>query len=108
MFYFCSNKAMDNRINEIRRKISALRAQMTVVEDAIRDQVNHDHDCTEAACRLLAMRSEMTTLIGQWKAAAGGARLPFDREHTRRRPADRPSGRSELKPARSSPNAGNG
>jgi hypothetical protein len=75
---------MDNRINEIRRKISALRDEMIVVEGVVRDQVNHDHDCTEAARRLLAMRSEMTVLIGQWQAAGGSERLPDVREHLKR------------------------
>jgi hypothetical protein len=67
---------MDNRINEIRRKISVLRADMTEVEAAIRNQVKHDLDCTEAATRLMAMRQELVALIGDWKAAGGGDRLP--------------------------------
>jgi hypothetical protein len=67
---------MDNRINEIRRKISVLRADMTEVEAAIRNQVKHDLDCTEAAARLMAMRQELVALIGDWKAAGGGDRLP--------------------------------
>jgi len=49
---------MDNRINEIRRKISALRAEMLAIEDSIRDQINHDLDCTEASLRLMALRRE--------------------------------------------------
>ncbi|MGY3608066.1 MULTISPECIES: hypothetical protein [unclassified Bradyrhizobium] len=81
---------MDNRINEIRRKISALRDEMIVAEGVVRDQVNHDHDCTEAARRLLAMRSEMTELIDQWKAAGGSERLPDVREHLKRQPVVRP------------------
>ena len=71
---------MDNRINEIRRQISALRAKMALVEVAIRDQVNHDQDCAEAACQLLAMRAELAELIGRWKAAGGSERLPTVRE----------------------------
>ena len=67
---------MDNRINEIRRKISVLRADMIEVEAAIRNQVKHDLDCTEAATRLMAMRQELAALIGDWKAAGGGDRLP--------------------------------
>jgi hypothetical protein len=39
---------MDNRINEIRRRISALRSQMARVEVIMRNQINHDLDCTEA------------------------------------------------------------
>ena len=34
---------MDNRINEIRRKISALRLEMARVEVSVRDLVNSDH-----------------------------------------------------------------
>jgi hypothetical protein len=64
-----------SRINEIRRKISALRAEARVVQDAIRDQVSHDHDCTETACWLIAMRAEMTALIGHWNAVGGGEGL---------------------------------
>jgi len=67
---------MDNRINEIRRKISILRADMMEVEAAIRGQIKHDLDCTESATRLLVMRRELVTLIGEWKAAGGGERLP--------------------------------
>jgi chorismate mutase len=67
---------MDNRINEIRRKISALRADMTELEGSIRSQIKHDLDCAESAMRLMAMRLELTALIGDWKAASGGDRLP--------------------------------
>ena len=62
---------MDNRINEIRRKMSALRSQMLAEEVCIRDQVNHDLDCTESSLRLMGMRAELATLIGEWKAAGG-------------------------------------
>ena len=71
---------MDNRINEIRRKISVLRADMMEVEAAIRGQIKHDLDCTESATRLLVMRRELVTLIGEWKAAGGGERLPTVQE----------------------------
>ena len=59
---------MDNRINEIRRKISALRSEMAEIEAAVRDQVNHDLDCTADARRLMAMRAELAGLIGGWRA----------------------------------------
>jgi chorismate mutase len=67
---------MDNRVNELRRKISSLRAEMMVVEAATRDQVNRDRDCTEASLRLMAKRAELLVLVGEWKAAGGGDRLP--------------------------------
>jgi hypothetical protein len=67
---------MDNRINEIRRKISALRADMAELEGSIRGQIKHDLECSESAMRLMAMRQELAALIGDWKAAGGGDRLP--------------------------------
>jgi chorismate mutase len=67
---------MDNRINEIRRKISSLRADMMAVEANMRDQVNRDRDCTEASLRLTAKRAELLVLVGEWKAAGGSDRLP--------------------------------
>ena len=69
MFSFCS-KAMDDRINEIRRKISILRAEMTCVEATMHDQIERDLDSTEAALRLMAMRGELATLVAEWKAAS--------------------------------------
>ena len=81
---------MDNKINEIRRKISALRAEMTLIEAAIRDQVNRDLDCSESSTRLMAMRAEVAELISRWKAAGGGERLPTVRERLSRSFEDRP------------------
>jgi hypothetical protein len=71
---------MDNRINEIRRKVTVLRAEMIEFEGAIRDQIKHDLDCTESAMRLMAMRQELVSLVGDWKAAGGGERLPSVQE----------------------------
>ena len=67
---------MDNRINEIRRKVRLLRAQMLELEVLARNQISHDLDCSEAAGRQLALRRELVGLIGEWKAAGGGDRLP--------------------------------
>ena len=67
---------MDNRINEIRCKMGVLRVEMTRVEDAMRDQIKHDLDCTESALRLMAMRTEMAALVAEWKAAGGSVPLP--------------------------------
>jgi len=80
---------MDNRINEIRRKISVLRAEMALVEAAIRDQVNHDQDCAEAAGRLMTMRAEVADLVGRWKAAGGAQWLPSVGEHLKK--SERPA-----------------
>ena len=71
---------MDNRVNEIRRKISSLRAQMVRVEDAMRDQIRHDLDSTESALQLMAMRTELAALVADWKAAGGSEPLPTIQE----------------------------
>jgi chorismate mutase len=71
---------MDNRINEIRCKISELRAAMVRVEDAMHDRIKHDLDSTEAALRLMAMRTELAALVADWKAAGGSEPLPTVRE----------------------------
>ena len=71
---------MDNRINEIRRSMTLLREEMTRVEAIMRDQIKRDLDCSEAALRLLTMRTEMAVLIADWRAAGGSERLPTVRE----------------------------
>ncbi len=68
-----------------------MRAEMTLIEATIRDQVNRDLDCSEASYRLLAMRAEVAELIGRWKAAGGGDRLPTVRERLSRSFGDRPA-----------------
>ena len=53
---------MDNRINELRKEIRLLRAAMLEAEAAMREQIRHDRDCSEAALRLLIMRGVMSGL----------------------------------------------
>lgn len=67
---------MDNRINEIRRKISLLRTEMVRIEDAVREQIRHDLDSTESALQLIAMRTQLAALVAEWKAAGGSEVLP--------------------------------
>jgi hypothetical protein len=62
---------MDNRINQIRRKVAALRAAMLSLQVNIRHQVNCDLDCTEACQELMTMRVRMVELI-QLRDALGG------------------------------------
>jgi hypothetical protein len=83
---------MDNRINEIRRGISTLRSGMARVEAVMRDQINHDLDCTEAGTRLMAMRTELASLIADLKAAGGVDPLPTVEERLRanHRPPQKP------------------
>jgi hypothetical protein len=71
---------MDNRINEIRRKMSVLRAEMVRAEDAMHGQIKRDLNCTESALRLMALRSEMVALVAEWKAAGGSEPLPTIQE----------------------------
>jgi hypothetical protein len=74
---------MDNKINEIRRKISALRAKMLDTEGSIRDQINRDLDCTESSQGLMAMRREMVSLIRERDALGGGEQCPNIAERLR-------------------------
>jgi hypothetical protein len=74
---------MDNRLNELRRKISALRLEMLDMEGSIRDQVNNDRDCTESALRLMGMRQQLTALVGEWSLLGGGEQLPTIQERLR-------------------------
>jgi hypothetical protein len=86
---------MDNRINEIRRKISALRLEMADAEASVRDLVNRDRDCTERAQAQMDLRRKVDLLIGEWKAAGGGEVLPDIRDRVRLRPL-----KSESRPTR--------
>ena len=54
---------MDNRLNELRRKISGMRLQMLDMEASIRDQVNNDRDCTDSALRLMAMTGVLGRVV---------------------------------------------
>jgi hypothetical protein len=55
--------AMDNRINEIRRTIRALRVSMLEAEAIVREQISRDEDCTFVAQEVLKMRSVMSLLV---------------------------------------------
>ena len=66
---------MDNKLNEIRRKIKFLRAEMLSAEDNIRKRVNRDEDCSEAAVHLMSMRVVMLGLIGERNRLGGEERL---------------------------------
>ena len=84
---------MDNRLNKIRKEMSVLRAEMLRAEDVIRHQVNHDQDCTEAARRVLDMRTRMKAMVAEWKLLGGCAHLPTVEERLKEKrgaPARRP------------------
>ena len=89
---------MDNRLNKIRKEMNALRVEMLRAEDEIRDQVNHDRDCTASAQRLLAMRSEMSALVRKWTHLGGIAHLPTIEERLKERRG--PSTRARIRYAK--------
>jgi hypothetical protein len=66
---------MDNKINEIRRKISFLRSEMLTFEETIRQQINRDENCSEASLRLMEMRGQLAILIRERDALGGHERL---------------------------------
>jgi len=66
---------MDNKLNEIRRKIRFLRLEMLSAEATIRQQVNRDEDCSGASMQLMAMRVVMLALIAERNRLGGEERL---------------------------------
>ena len=66
---------MDNKLNEIRRKIRFLRSEMLSAEATIRRQVNCDEDCSGASMQLMAMRVVMLGLIAERNRLCGEERL---------------------------------
>ncbi len=54
---------MDNRINEIRKQIRALRVSMLEAEAIMREQINRDDDCSFVAEEVLKMRVVMSFLV---------------------------------------------
>lgn len=54
---------MDNRINEIRRTIRALRVSMREAEAVMHEQINRDEDCSFVAQEVIKMRSVMSLLV---------------------------------------------
>ena len=66
---------MNNKLNEIRRKISFLRSEMLRAEDAIRKTVNRNEDCTVASLQVMAMRTALLVLISERNRLGGSERL---------------------------------
>jgi hypothetical protein len=75
---------MDNRLNEIRKKISAFRGEMRVVETEMRGHIAHDRDCSAAGSRLLAMRKDLALMIEEFTALGGAVPLPTVNERLKR------------------------
>lgn len=89
---------MDNRLNKIRKEMNALRVEMLRAEDEIRDQVNHDRDCTASAQRLIAMRAQMSALVREWTRLGGIAHLPTIEERLKEKRG--PSTRTRIRYAK--------
>jgi hypothetical protein len=56
---------MDNRVNKIRKKISALRLDMLATERAMRQEISDGLDCTATATRLMLLRAELTQSVAE-------------------------------------------
>ena len=56
---------MDNRINEIRKQIRALRISMIEAEAVMRAQINRGEDCAFVAGEILRMRGIMSRLVAE-------------------------------------------
>jgi hypothetical protein len=54
---------MDNRINEIRRRVRALRVSMMEAEAIMREQINRGEDCAFVAGDMIKMRAVMSRLV---------------------------------------------
>ena len=66
---------MDNKLNEIRRKIRFLRVEMLGAEDNVRKRINRGEDCAEGAMHVMAMRVVMLGLIAERNRLGGDERL---------------------------------
>jgi hypothetical protein len=92
MFSFCSypnlptlEADMDNRINEIRKVIKALRVSMMEAEAVMHDQITRDQDCTFVAQELLKMRTVMSGLVREKEALGDHAPILVNNHFTPRR-----------------------
>ena len=66
---------MDNKLNEIRRKIRFLRAEMLGAEDNVRKRIHRGEDCAEGAMHVMAMRVVMLGLTAERSRRGGEERL---------------------------------
>ena len=66
---------MDNKLNEIRRKIRFLRSEMLQRGGHHPRQVNRDEDCSGASIQLMAMRVVMLGLIAERNRLGGEEQL---------------------------------
>ena len=81
---------MDNRVNEIRKVIKALRVSMIEAEAVMRGQIMRDQDCTFVAEELLKMRAVMSGLVRE-KEALGDYAPILVNSHSAPRSASKPA-----------------
>ena len=81
---------MDNRINEIRKVIKALRVSMIEAEAVMRGQIMRDEDCTFVAQELLKMRAVMSGLVREKETLGDRSPIVVGR-HVASRPASKPA-----------------
>jgi hypothetical protein len=92
---------MDNRINDIRRKIKTLRTNMLRAESVMRGQINREEDCTQVAEELLHMRVAMSELVREREALGDREPILVERYFIPRRPLSEPrpaASRNERRP----------
>lgn len=83
---------MDNRINEIRTTIRALRVSMREAEAIMHEQINRDEDCSFVAQEVIKMRSVMS-LLAKERIALGDQEPILVNSFFTAAPADTKAGR---------------
>jgi len=83
---------MDNRLNKIRKDMNLLREEMRCTEAVMHEQIGRGQDSTQAAVRLLEMRTQLAARVAEWTALGGLAILPTveQRLKEKREPLARP------------------
>jgi hypothetical protein len=85
---------MDNRINEIRKKIRALRVSMLEAEAVMREQINREGDCSFVAGEILKMRAVMSHFVRERTLLGDGEPILVNSFFVPRRPpAPKPAAR---------------
>jgi len=77
---------MDNRINELRKQIRALRVSMLEAEAIMREQINRGEDCAFVAGDILKMRGVMSRLVEERAVLGDREPILVSSAHTPRRP----------------------
>src|SRR5689334_11078357 len=76
---------MDNRVNELRRIIRALRISMREAETIMGEQISRDEDCSFVARELMKMRTVMSGLVRERTSLGDAEPILIGSAFTRRR-----------------------